>query len=293
MGKASSAKKVARAARAGGRVSSGQPRSLLFPGVLALVVVLGIALVVYAREDRRNEDLGGVPQLGDHIHQALGINVCGEWLPDLPEFETPVGIHTHGDGVIHIHPFSQLGVGANATLERYMKDARDDGDLDFSISNSKLTYLGETYEEGETECEGVEDPQVRMAYWENVMDADSDPVVTTGDFGDLRLTTNGAGLTLFYGDPDATIDKPPHAADLERLGALDGGQVPDADGNTTTTEADSTTDEGTDGTDTTTEAEGTDGTTGEPGGTDTTEGDGGTVTSDTIDPVENSSSSGG
>ena len=42
MGKASSSKKVARAARAGGRVSSGQPRSLLFPGVLTLIVVLGI-----------------------------------------------------------------------------------------------------------------------------------------------------------------------------------------------------------------------------------------------------------
>ena len=78
MGKASSSKKVARAARAGGRVSSGQPRSLLFPGVLSLVVVLGIALVVFARQDRLDQDLGGVPQLGDHIHQAFGVYVCDE-----------------------------------------------------------------------------------------------------------------------------------------------------------------------------------------------------------------------
>ena len=79
MGKASSSKKVQRAARAGGRVSSGQPRSLLFPGILALIVVLGVSLVVYARDDRLDDDLGGVPQLGDHIHQAFGVNVCGEW----------------------------------------------------------------------------------------------------------------------------------------------------------------------------------------------------------------------
>jgi hypothetical protein len=234
MGKASSSKKVARAARAGGRVSSGQPRSLLFPGVLGLVVVLGLALVVYAREDRRDEDLGGVPQLGDHIHQALAINVCGEFLPEVPEFESAIGIHTHGDGVIHIHPFSQLGVGANATLERYMKDARDDGGLDFSLDNTTLTYLDETYEEGDTPCEGIDEPELRMGYWADVQDAASAPEVTTGDFTDLRLTENGAGVTIFYGDPDADIPKPPNAAQLAELGAADGGQVPDAQGNTTT-----------------------------------------------------------
>jgi hypothetical protein len=235
MGKASSAKKVARAARAGGRVSAGQPRGLLFPGVLALVVVLGLVLVVYAREDRRDDDLGGVPQLGDHIHQALAFNVCGEFLAEMPEFESTVGIHTHGDGVIHIHPFSQLGVGANATLGRYLDDAKEQGGLDIALSSSKLDYLDETYEEGDTPCEGVEDPQLRMAYWENVQDAASDPEVTTGDFSDLRLTQDGAGITIFYGDPDADIPKPPNAAQLAELGAADGGQVPDSEGNTTTT----------------------------------------------------------
>jgi hypothetical protein len=231
VGKASSAKKVARAARAGGRVSSGQPRSLLFPSVLTLVLVLGLALVVYAREDRRNDDMGGVPQLGDHIHQAIAVHACGQFLPDIPLFESPnIGIHTHADGVIHIHPFSQLGVGANATLERYFKDARDEGDLDVSLSNSKLDYLGETYEEGETKCDGVDDPVLRVGYWSNVQDETSDPEVTTGDFGDRRLTQDGAGITIFYGDEDADIPKPPNAEQLVELGAADGGQV------TTTTE---------------------------------------------------------
>lgn len=236
MGKASSAKKVARAARAGGRVSSGQPRSLLFPGVLVAVVVLGLTLVVYAREDRRNDDLGGVPQLGDHIHQALAVSICGVEQPPVPEFESTIGIHTHGDGVIHIHPFSQLGVGANATLERYFKDAREAG-LDLDLSATELDYLDEQYEEGKAECEGVEDPVLRMAYWANVQDEASEPEITTGDFTDVRLTTNGAGLTIYYGDPDADIPKPSNAAQLAELGAVDGGQVPDAQGNTTTTEA--------------------------------------------------------
>jgi hypothetical protein len=194
--------------------------------------------VVYAREDRRDDDLGGVPQLGDHIHQSVAFNACGQFLPDLPEFESPVGIHTHGDGVIHIHPFSQLGVGANATFERYLEDARDDGGLEVEISDDKLEYLGETYEEGDADaCEGVDDPQLRVAYWDDVQDAESEPEITTGGFGDRRLTTDGAGLTIFFGDADADIPKPPTAENLAVLGAADGGQVPDEEGNTTTTAA--------------------------------------------------------
>ena len=242
MGKASSAKKVARAARAGGRVSSGQPRSLLFPGVLMLIVVLGVSLVVYARNDRQNDDLGGVPQLGDHIHQAYGFSVCGKFKDPIPEFESDVGIHTHGDGVLHIHPFSSLGVGANATFGRFLKDAREgQPPVDVELTDTKLQYLGETVEEGETKCEGVEDPILRVAYWADVSDPEAKPVITTGGFGDIRLTDNGAGITVFYGDREADIPLPPTAADLEALGAVDGGQVPDEEGNTTTSTTESVT----------------------------------------------------
>ncbi|HJR26034.1 MAG TPA: hypothetical protein VJ804_11200 [Acidimicrobiales bacterium] len=244
MGKASSNKKVARAARAGGRASSGQPRSLLFPGVLALVIVLGTSLVVYARDDRQSDDMGGVPQIGDHIHQSIAFVVCGEGeLPALPEFESTIGIHTHGDGVIHIHPFSQLGVGANATLDRYLEDVKDEGGVDITLTNDELEYFGETYAEDQTECEGVEDPQLRMAYWPDVQDEASEPQVTTGGFGDRRLTTDGAGMTIFFGDPDADIPKPANASQLAELGARDANPsatttTPAAgDGATTTTVA--------------------------------------------------------
>ncbi|MFL6205835.1 MAG: hypothetical protein ACJ739_10840 [Acidimicrobiales bacterium] len=236
MGKASSTKKVQRAARAGGRVSSGQPRSLLFPGIIALVLVLGVALVVYARNDRLDEDLGGVPQLDDHIHQAFGVNVCGEWKPNIPEFETKIGLHTHGDGVLHIHPHSDLGVGVNATLGRFMKDAREEGGLDVKISDDKLEYLDEDIEEGKTTCKGVDDPQLLLAYWPDASDASALPEITSGDFNDFRLTDDGAAITIFYGDKDADIPLPPTAANLPALGAADGsGAVPPPDTGSSTT----------------------------------------------------------
>ncbi len=244
MGKASSNKKVQRAARAGGRVSSGQPRSLLFPGIITLVVVLGIALVVYARDQRLDEDLGGVPQLGDHIHQAIGVNVCGEWKGDIPEFESPVGIHTHGDAVIHIHPFSQLGAGANATLGRYFTDAREDGGIDVDISDSKLDYLDEDIEEGKTKCEGVDDPQLLLAYWPDASDDSALPDVLTGDFDERRLDDNGGAITVYYGDPDADVPKPPSAPHLAELGAADGSSNlddPETANTTTSVPGDTTT----------------------------------------------------
>lgn len=228
MGKASSAKKVARAARAGGRASARKPRSLLFPSSLIVVVVLGVSLVVYARADRRAEDLAAFPQLGDHIHTAIGVNVCGEFKAPLPEFATQIGIHTHSDGLIHVEPTSALAVGSNAVLDRFIDDARNDGGLDVELSASALTYLGETIEEGATECEDVEDPQLRMGYWSNA-DATT-PEVITGDFGERLLTDDGAALTLYYGARDADIPKPPSAADLPAVGA-----TPEVDASTTTT----------------------------------------------------------
>ena len=59
-------------------------------------------------------------------------------------------------------------------------------------------------------------PELRLAYWDDVQDEASEPEVTTGDFTDNRLTKDGGGVTIFYGDPDADIPKPPNAAKLDR-----------------------------------------------------------------------------
>src|SRR3546814_11592278 len=104
MGKASSAKKVARAARAGGRTSAREPRSLLFPASLVIVVLLGVSLVVYARAERRAEALAAFPQLGDHIHTALGVHVRGEFKGPLPAFAHQTGNPTHTDGPHPLEP---------------------------------------------------------------------------------------------------------------------------------------------------------------------------------------------
>src|SRR5262245_60080921 len=124
MGKASSAKKVARAARAGGRGSrGGQRRSLLFPAAITIVCVLGISLIFYARGQDEAEALE--PGLTDHWHAAYGIQICDALLPNLSSGTSdPNGIHTHDDGVMHIHPGAAQEVaraGDDATIEVFLE----------------------------------------------------------------------------------------------------------------------------------------------------------------------------
>lgn len=62
------------------------------------------------------------PAIGEHIHAALGVNICGNQVRNAPEFETraggneKAGLHSHGDGLIHLHPFTDDEVGGNATV---------------------------------------------------------------------------------------------------------------------------------------------------------------------------------
>src|SRR5262245_34176007 len=154
MGKASSAKKVARAARAGGSRKSGQRRPMGFPIAILAVLVLGLVLVLFAR-DRRNAN--AFPRANaDHVHSAYDTYVCvqdtappasttttapangeptdsttttsttaptsttiaapgdvpGQFLqPFTDATQDTLGIHTHGDGLIHIHPFTDSVAG--------------------------------------------------------------------------------------------------------------------------------------------------------------------------------------
>jgi hypothetical protein len=96
---------------------------------LGVVVALGVIGVVALKPSSSSANVRPVAAdpttgvAGDHWHTAFGVNICGEWLTNPPTFETApdnpnvrVGIHTHGDGYIHIHPFTRSEGGAHATV---------------------------------------------------------------------------------------------------------------------------------------------------------------------------------
>ncbi|HEU5302220.1 MAG TPA: hypothetical protein VFW06_08270 [Acidimicrobiia bacterium] len=118
--------------RAAGRRPKKRGGATWFYSLLALIVVGGVVGVALARPDSADavppqpgNPATGAP--GDHWHAAIAANICGTWLGAAAEFETAAdnpnvrsGIHTHGDGFIHIHPFTASEGGTNATLDRFL-----------------------------------------------------------------------------------------------------------------------------------------------------------------------------
>ncbi len=228
MGKASSTKKVARAARTGGKQTT-QKRSLGFPVLLGGVVVLGVALVAFAVINNRDVSANtakpraqgqGTPS--DHWHDAFGIDICGQLQPVVSDrADDAEGIHTHGDGVIHIHPFGLRSSGPRATLGKFF----DDVGLKVISGGIKMPD-GKVYKSGQTTCNGAP-ATVTVAHWTNAQTASNtkpDKVYTSG-FADIKLTENGGAFTVAFLPKGATPQAPDSASQLAQLGAADSGQT--------------------------------------------------------------------
>lgn len=68
---------------------------------------------VFRSHDRR-------PLIGqDHWHASYVIYIGDTKLPNAPTWES--GVHTHGDGIIHIHPFQHFEEGSGASLTKWFE----------------------------------------------------------------------------------------------------------------------------------------------------------------------------
>ncbi|MCU1351510.1 MAG: hypothetical protein JWM05_719 [Acidimicrobiales bacterium] len=232
MAKPSSAKKVARvAARSGGAKSANKQRNWLFPAAIVAIVVLGLGVLVYARSNSQAVTGNKTPprahlsdtQPYDHWHAAFDISVCGKELPPLtdPTADDPLGIHTHGDGLIHIHPFVTRAAGKLATMSRFWSHEN------LQVTNAGFkTPDGKVYEVGKTTCNGK--PAVlRLAKWDEALQAAAGAKPTeivTSNFGATRFTRDYMAFTLAFGPKGDTIKPPKTSAKLKELGACDGPQ---------------------------------------------------------------------
>src|SRR5450631_4265739 len=115
MGKASSSKKVARAAgTSGGRTSRGRTPWLYYLILIALVTV-GSAMVYTSRHHRLQVVAAGgtatPPQVGTTWNVGYAVYECtgsdkGKFLPAITDRNNPHGIYTPVNGVIQVSPNS-------------------------------------------------------------------------------------------------------------------------------------------------------------------------------------------
>jgi hypothetical protein len=226
MGKASSSKKVARAARAGGGRRPGQRRALGFPITIFLVVVLGVALVLFARSER---EATAEPRTEDHWHAAYGLYICDAFEPPLGDVgQDTLGIHTHQDGVIHIHPFLNSAAGTNAQLGIWLDQVQ------LNVEDDRIVLPdGTEYKEGEDDCDG-DDAVVQVWRWATASEAleGKEPSeVITDDFDDIRFRDDREAFTIAFAPEDADVPAPESIPTLDNLS--DVIQAPGASTSTT------------------------------------------------------------
>ncbi len=206
-----SAKKVSRAAKAGATPSSAagrEQRDLGFPMALAAIVIAGSALVFLAWNGR---DVAAFqPTFDDHWHLPYGIYDCTteSFLPNLQDPQTVnAGIHTHSDGVIHVHPYSSTATGNNAQLVRFLEATRTEIENDETMTFSDREELAEG-----VECDG-EPAILQIARF--APGATTPSEVITEDLVDFRFTGDLEGVVIALAPEGAEIPPPPAASVAE------------------------------------------------------------------------------
>ncbi len=197
------------------------PRRVLigFPAVVVLIILAGVAVVAVARAQR---DAEARPGLSDHWHSAYTVWDCtdGEGGGHQPILEgrrnsqgypyDPEGIHSHSDGIIHIHPFTANAAGEDATMSKF-----------FESMFVTMDQNGITAEEfGVISAVGAvcdEQPAVmQVVRWSDALSAvaaEPDERVYE-DFGKVRFKKDGEAFTIALAPRDAVVPLPLTVSDL-------------------------------------------------------------------------------
>jgi hypothetical protein len=83
--------------------------------IVAVLVIAGLAASSFSTTNSPRAPGEGA-QVNDHWHATLVMEICDEAFT-LPE--SSGGVHSHGDGLMHIHPFGVHEAGSNANVGRF------------------------------------------------------------------------------------------------------------------------------------------------------------------------------
>jgi len=178
--------------------------------------------VVFARSDRL-ESLAGKEapvKNKDHWHAAYGFFACDSFLPplvDIPGKADTDGIHTHKDGVVHVHPFTSKASGKGAQLKVWGEMVGVTFGKDFIEVN------GTKYSNG-YKC-GDKEAKVLVYRWSSAFDSTVPAEVFDRDFGEIRFKDDMSAFT-FAVVPEGT--EVPRPESISQLNSLD--DVPNSAG---------------------------------------------------------------
>jgi hypothetical protein len=253
----SSASRAKRKRKAAVRSAKRSRNNTWWYGLTAIILIAGVALVVYARAnvpadvgpfvaDKSKPPTDNV-NLNSHWHAALGVYDCDHWMGDTPGsgiWQWPgttsagifrvdqgggvtqvyAGLHSHNDGIIHMEPATTDEAGRNATLGKYF----DFGG--WSLSSSGYNFLHTKVSNGD-KCNG-QPGQLQWAVAK--FKQGSDPkkpqnfVVHSGDPASYKLYNNDVVLVAFLpkGKSISSLGNPPSLPNLPGAAGNEGSTAP-------------------------------------------------------------------
>lgn len=176
-------------------------------------MILGVAMVVFARSSRTP---AASPRVGnDHWHSAYAIYDCDRFLPAFTSAADPDGIHSHQDGVVHIHPWNSSAAGDRADLDVFFEA------MGARVTDDEISGPGIGVLEAGSDCNGEPTVIRAVRFTRTEPDAAAGEgfstlselyVATdtyTDDFGDVRLLGDLEAFTFARVPVGAEIPPPP------------------------------------------------------------------------------------
>lgn len=211
----------------------------LFPLVVAITLIVGLALIVYSRQTRPAAD-SSPPTVNDHWHAAYGFFLCDTWYELQGNLEQTnsqgqltntnflrTGIHSHDDGVIHWHPYTSVAVGKRAKLKVFLDtyDVRLEDDRLVFPENQPVEWQSRVpasqteWVEGETQCDG-EDAELSVKAWGLFTDTD-DGTTYIANMDQVHIDNNNMVFGIYFVPRGADRPMPPRAQQLPELSQVD------------------------------------------------------------------------
>ena len=161
--------------------------------------------------------VGRLPAVGpipasSHWHAAYVVRVCDDVLAPFESDNDPLGVHSHGDGLMHVHPFFEESGYENARMSLFA-DA-----MGFELSDGELTLPGGgTWRDGDL-CNGVPG-RVFVDRWASP-DPESQVERLFQGLDEIRYQADGELYQIAFAPVDAFPVVPPAAALLPKVSNL-------------------------------------------------------------------------
>lgn len=158
----------------------------------------------------------GLPVLGpipgsSHWHSAYVVRVCDDVLDPFDSDADPLGIHSHADGLIHVHPFVVESGYEHATLSLFL-DA-----MGVELQDGALTLPGGgTWRDGD-ECNG-QPGRVFVDRWEGP-GSSGFPERIFEDMPGIRFQGDREMFQIAFAPADSPPVVPPAEAQLDQVSA--------------------------------------------------------------------------